>query len=80
MEYLIIIVYLNYGNPVPLIVSVVPPPVPPRCGLTELTDGVKADLYVKEAACTTLFELIVTVQLLSVVVTEEAGVFKIKYK
>ncbi len=37
-----------YGKPVPVIVRVVPPPVPPLCGLTEETVGVRAALYANE--------------------------------
>ncbi len=65
----------NYGNPDPLIVRVVPPPVPPRVGLTVSTVGVKPALYVKKAVCTTLFEETDTVQFESVVAILAAGVY-----
>lgn len=38
----------NYGKPVPAIVSNVPPPVPPRIGVTETNLGEIFSLYAND--------------------------------
>ena len=55
-----------YGNLVPLIVSRVPPPVPPRNGNTDTTVGVNDGLYVNMVDFITLFEFTVTLQIVSI--------------
>jgi len=56
----IIKIFSNYGNPVPVKVSVVPPPVPPRVGLTDVTVGVRAALYVNAELSVLTIEFTVT--------------------
>ena len=61
----------------PVIVSVVPPPVPPRVGLTDVTVGVRDALYVNEELRVLAIELTVTTtsHVESTRGVDEAGVF-----
>jgi len=64
------------GKPVPVIVRVVPPPVPPLVGLTDVTVGVSEALYVNEEDNVLTIELTVTetVHVESTRGVEDAGV------
>ena len=59
---------------------VVPPPVPPRSGLTERIVGVRADLYMNVEFLTTELTVTNTVQVESTRGVEEAGVYDLKKK
>jgi NADPH:quinone reductase-like Zn-dependent oxidoreductase len=59
------------GNPVPVIVRLVPPPVPPLAGLTEVRVGVRAVLYSKFDVLTIEFTVTDTLQFEFIVGVED---------